>query len=115
MQINPTAGLFGYTSPTIKTPIHTTDLTDKLNIISAQSLIGGGEVLKLVKSHVGARVPLEFELGWIEPRDRVVEKTSVIVGPELEAGDGELQEAMGKQLCPAGHSSMAPDGHGTCV
>ena len=88
-----------YISP-ITTPNQIKDLTEKLNITSVQSFLSPDEPSepKEEKSQVGARVPVEFELGRIVPGDRVVENPPIVVGPALEAGDGVLQDAIGKQL-----------------
>jgi hypothetical protein len=84
----------------ITTPNQIKDLTETLNITSVQSFLSPDEPFgpKLEKSQVGARVPVEFELGRIVPGGRVVESPPLVVGPTLAAGDGVLQDAIGKQL-----------------
>ena len=93
---------FSYASPTNRPPIQSKDLTEKLNIISEQSFLSPDEPPpdepKAEKSQVGARVALAFKLGRIVPDGGRVVGKPIVVGPALEAGDGVLHEAMGKQL-----------------
>jgi hypothetical protein len=76
-------------------------LTKKFVVITSVQPLLSLDPVKLEKSHVGASVPLELELGKIVA-DGVIDckPLAIVVASELleAAGDGLLHDAMRKQL-----------------